>query len=280
MKARENKEFSKKIRTNNGSHEFHILEEVADEKGVKKGRIIGFTKSSERGNEFPVVCRYSGEILIETNVTKLSSKNFVYKEKNKDEIPNGPTILFEFSLTDLMNKNNAFAINTIIDSFSNSSFTFKNEGNSFYFYVNAKHLIKVGKGNPEDVSAVAFYLNKIIDNSAEITVSSDNTIFVQSTLMPFTIYFPQEQYQILQKELDFYREMYDPDMDDSRIVQSILRLLAAQRNVDFEKLLAKFSVELDLINEEERKALVNEQRNKKQRKLENTISNIYPGYFA
>ena len=74
--------------------------------------------------------------------------------------------------------------------------------------------------------------------------------------------------------------MYDPNLDDSSIVQSILRLFAKQRNVDFERLLARISIELDLINEEERKALVNEQRHKKQEDIQSTMSNIYPGYFA
>lgn len=54
MKIRENKEFSKKIKTNAGFEEFHILEEVADEKGLKKGRIIGFTKSRGGGTTAPL----------------------------------------------------------------------------------------------------------------------------------------------------------------------------------------------------------------------------------
>lgn len=54
MKIRENKEFSKKIKTNAGVEEFHILEEVTDEKGLKKGRIIGFTKSRGGGTTAPL----------------------------------------------------------------------------------------------------------------------------------------------------------------------------------------------------------------------------------
>ena len=280
MKIRENKEFSKKIKTNAGFEEFHILEEVADEKGLKKGRIIGFTKSRGGGYDRPVVCRYSGEMLIENSVKKLHHTKFIYKHKNRNENQNGPIVLFEFPLEDLLSKKKSSMINVIIDSFSDSEFTFKNEGDVFYFYVESKHLIHLPSESHENISNIAFYLNKVIDESAELLVSSNDSIVVQSTLMPFTVFFKKDEYNILKRELDFYREMYDPNLDDSSIVQSILRLFAKQRNVDFERLLARISIELDLINEEERNALVNEQRHKKQEDIQSTMSNIYPGYFA
>lgn len=219
-------------------------------------------------------------MLIENSVKKLDHTKFIYKRKNLDEIQNGPTVLFEFPLDDLLNKKKSSMINVIIDSFSDSEFTFKNEGDVFYFYVNSKHLIHLPSESHESISNVAFYLNKVIDESAELLVSSNDSIVVQSTLMPFTVFFKKDEYNILKRELDFYREMYDPNLDDSSIVQSILRLFAKQRNVDFERLLARISIELDLINEEERKALVNEQRHKKQEDIQSTMSNIYPGYFA
>lgn len=211
---------------------------------------------------------------------KLHHTKFIYKREKLNEIQNGPIVLFEFPLDDLLSKKKSSMINVIIDSFSDSEFKFKNEGDVFYFYVKSKHLIHLPSESHENISNIAFYLNKVIDESAELLVSSNDSIVVQSTLMPFTVFFKKDEYNILKQELDFYREMYDPNLDDSSIVQSILRLFAKQRNVDFERLLARISIELDLINEEERKALVNEQRHKKQEDIQSTMSNIYPGYFA
>ena len=90
-------------------------------------------------------------MLIENSVKKLHHTKFIYKHKNRSENQNGPIVLFEFPLEDLLSKKKSSMINVIIDSFSDSEFTFKNEGDVFYFYVESKHLIHLPSESHENI---------------------------------------------------------------------------------------------------------------------------------
>ncbi len=256
------------VRRNNSVElkKFHIFEEVQEFKGWKKGRVIGFTKS--RGGEIlPIVSRFNGEILVEHCIEKFDNYEFVHKTNSSSKKDlSRPTVRFKLPLKTLTDKNMAFFVNIFIDSLSNRVFTQKLEGDVFYIYLfqkEKKQLLfdakKFAEMHANDICASKVYgfqkkilptkiiseffifVKKIADYIDQIDVVDKNQIFVQSNLCPLTIYLPIDDYRVICKEFEYYRDMYDSDLDDSEIIWRILYLIQAYNGLTLSDLLYKLS---------------------------------------
>ncbi|MDC2829113.1 hypothetical protein PO250_02020 [Limosilactobacillus mucosae] len=214
----------------------------------------------------PIVSRFNGEILVEHCIEKFDNYEFVHKTNSSSKDLLRPTVRFKLPLKTLIDKNMAVFVNIFIDSLSNRAFTQKLEGDVFYIYLSQgekKQLLfdakKFEKMHANDIGASRvfgiqkgilptkiineffIFIKKIADYIDQIDVVDKNQIFVKSNLCPLTIYLPINDYRTILKEFDYYRDMYDADLDDSEIIWRILYLIKAYNGLTLDDLLYKLS---------------------------------------